>query len=134
MPQTIKTLGVHHLGLTVPDLDRTAAFFTEILGFETVGGNPDYPAVFVSDGTVMVTLWRAADPEAATAFDRKANIGMHHVAFRVADAASLEALHARLATVDDCRVEFAPEPLRGGPIRHMMCEIPGGIRVEFIAV
>lgn len=134
MPQTIKTLGVHHLGLTVPDLDRAAAFFTEILGFETVGGNPDYPAVFVSDGTVMVTLWRAADPEAATAFDRKANIGMHHVAFRVADAESLEALHARLAIVDDCRIEFAPEPLRDGPARHMMCEIPGGIRVEFIAV
>ncbi len=31
-------------------------------------------------------------------------------------------------------MEFAPEPLGGGPAKHMMCAIPGGIRVEFIAV
>jgi len=30
-------------------------------------------------------------------------------------------------------VEFSPEPLQGGPTRHVMCEIPSGIRAEFIA-
>ena len=33
----------------------------------------------------------------------------------------------------DVAIEFAPEPLNGGPTQHLMCNIPGGIRVEFIA-
>ena len=52
------TLGAHHIGLTVPDLDQTKAFFEGALGFQQVGEVPDYPAVFISDGTVMLTLWR----------------------------------------------------------------------------
>ena len=42
-------------------------------------------------------------------------------------------LHDKLATTDGVAVEFAPESLGGGPTRHMMCAIPGGIRMEFIA-
>ena len=127
------TRGVHHVGLTVPDLDRTRAFFADVLGFRQVGEKPDYPAVFLSDGQVMITLWRAADPRTAAPFDRRNAIGLHHLALRVADAAALDALHARLATAADVAIEFAPEPLGGGPTRHMMCLIPGGIRVELIA-
>lgn len=128
------TRGVHHLGLTVPDLAATRAFFVDELGFEQVGERPEYPAVFVSDGTVMITLWQAANPESAVAFDRKNVIGLHHLALLVPDQQSLDDLHKRLATSDSVDIEFAPEPLRGGPVRHMMCAIPGGVRVEFIAV
>ncbi len=53
---TTRTQGVHHIGLTVPRIDATQAFFQEALGFSQVGEVPDYPAVFVSDGTVMMTL------------------------------------------------------------------------------
>jgi catechol 2,3-dioxygenase-like lactoylglutathione lyase family enzyme len=127
------TRGVHHLGLTVPDLAATRAFFIDALGFEQVGERPEYPAVFVSDGTVMITLWQAADPDKATAFDRKNVVGLHHLALLVPDQDSLDQLHARLATTAGVAIEFAPEPLRGGPVRHMMCAIPGGVRMEFIA-
>ena len=127
------TRGVHHVGLTVPDLERARAFFADVLGFRQVGEKPDYPAVFLSDGQVMITLWRASDPRTAAPFDRRNAIGLHHLALRVADAAALDALHARLATAADVAIEFAPEPLGGGPTRHMMCLIPGGIRVELIA-
>ena len=34
---------------------------------------------------------------------------------------------------DDVTIEFAPEPLAGGPARHLMCRIPGNIRLELIA-
>lgn len=128
-----RTAGVHHAGLTVPDLAAAQAFFEEALGFRPVGEVPDYPAAFLSDGTVMITLWQAEDLARAVPFDRRRVIGLHHLALRVADAEALESLHEELAGRGDTGVEFAPEPLAGGPTRHMMCCIPGGIRLELIA-
>ncbi len=133
MSNTARTNGAHHIGLTVPDLDRTRAFFLDTLGFAQVGERPEYPAVFVSDGSIMITLWQAADPGAAVAFDRRNVIGLHHLAFNVGDADALADLHRRLAATDGVEIEFAPEALGETPLRHMMCAIPGGIRVEFIA-
>jgi lactoylglutathione lyase len=126
------TLGVHHVGLTVSELEPTLHFFTELLGWKQVGGNPDYPAVFVSDGSVMLTLWRAKDPDNAIAFDKNSNVGLHHLALRVADLGMLDRIYRKLADADGVRIEFAPEPLRNGPTRHMMCYEPGGNRIEFI--
>lgn len=128
-----RTQGAHHVGLTVPDLGAAQAFFEGALGFRKVGERPGYPAVFVSDGTLMITLWQARDPASALPFDRKRHLGLHHLALRVADHAALDALHRELAARDDVRVEFAPEPLGAGPARHMMCAIPGGIRLELLA-
>ncbi|MCA9681796.1 MAG: VOC family protein [Myxococcales bacterium] len=128
-----KTQGVHHVGLTVPDLAAAQAFFEAALGFTTVGGRPEYPAVFVSDGTVMLTLWQAEDPSSAVPFDRRRVIGLHHLALRVADTVTLERLHGELAARGDVAIEFAPEALGETAIRHMMCTIPGGIRLELIA-
>lgn len=126
------TAGAHHVGLTVPDLAEALRFFTEGLGFAKVGEVPSYPAAFVSDGKGMITLWQAEDPPTATPFDRRRNLGLHHLALRVREGA-LDALHERLAVRDDVRIEFSPEPLGGGPTRHMMLRIPGDIRVEIIA-
>ena len=128
------TNGAHHIGLTVPDLDKTRRFFVETLGYEQVGEVPDYPAVFLTDGNIMITLWQAVDPANAVPFDRKNVIGLHHLALAVENDAALDRLHNRLQSTDDVSVEFAPEPLNGVPARHMMCNIPGGIRVEFIAL
>lgn len=130
---TAKTHGTHHVGLTVPDLAAAKTFFIDGLGFEEVGGNPAYPAVFVSDGTVMITLWQVEDAANAVAFDRRRNIGLHHLALSVTDAEALETLHGELSARRDVDMEFAPEPLGDTPLRHMMCRGPGGIRLELIA-
>ncbi len=128
-----RTQGAHHIGLTVPNLPQTRAFFVDVLGFEQVGERPEYPAAFVSDGSTMITLWQAANPESATPFDRKSNVGLHHLALKIPSSKELDALHETLLSTEDVRIEFAPEPLGQGPVRHMMCAIPGGIRVEFVA-
>ena len=127
------TRGVHHVGLTVPDVEAAAAFFTGVIGMKEVGRRPAYPAVFVSDGTVMLTLWQAEHPAAAVPFDRRRNIGLHHLALAIADTAALDALHGTLAATPGVAIEFAPQPVGSIPFRHMICAIPGGVRVEFIA-
>lgn len=130
---TAKTRGAHHIGLTVPDLGAARAFFIDALGFEQVGEQPDYPAVFVSDGSIMVTLWQVEDPANAVAFDRRTNIGLHHLALRVANPSDLARLGIELAGRTDVDIEFEPEGLGDTGIQHMMCRIPGNIRLELIA-
>lgn len=127
------TRGAHHIGLTVPDLQATNRFFKDTLGYEQIGEVADYPAVFLSDGVTMITLWQAEDPVSATPFDRKNVIGLHHFALGVENHAALDTLYTRLKSTDDLNIEFAPEPLGTGGVRHMMTNIPGGIRVEFIS-
>ena len=127
-----KTRGAHHIGLTVPDIQAARAFFVDALGFEQVGERPAYPAVFVSDGQVMITLWQAEDPASAVPFDRRKVIGLHHLALQV-DPEGLDALGDTLAARDDVTIEFPPEALGDGPVRHLMCRIPGNIRLELIA-
>ncbi len=127
------TRGAHHIGLTVPNLAKTRNFFLETLGYEQVGEVPDYPAVFMTDGSTMITLWQAQDPDNATAFDRKNVIGLHHFALLVENHAALDALHETLQQTADVDIEFAPEPLGGGDVKHMMTYIPGGIRLEFLS-
>jgi catechol 2,3-dioxygenase-like lactoylglutathione lyase family enzyme len=86
------TSGAHHLGLTVPNLAATRNFFIDTLGFEQVGEKPDYPAIFVSDGSIMLTLWQAVNPEQAIPFDRKNIVGLHHFALKVEGLDALKAL------------------------------------------
>lgn len=123
------TTGVHHIGLTVSRLEESARFFTSLLGWKEVRRKPEYPAIFVSDGQVMVTLWASKDSP-ATDFDRRKNIGLHHLAFRIASEAELGSLHDKLAAAG-VPIEFPPQQMGDGPARHMMCYEPSGIRIEF---
>ncbi len=126
------TQGAHHIGLTVPNIKQTGNFFISTLGFQQVGEKPDYPAIFVSDGTIMLTLWQATEPDNTIAFDRKNNIGLHHLALKIENADILEELYQQLLNTEDVKIEFSPEQLGNKPIKHMMCIVPGGIRIEFI--
>ena len=68
----------------------------------------------------------------AVAFNRKTNIGLHHLALAVADEAALATVHERVRNHPGVVVEFAPEPVRAGSTtHHFICAIPGGIRIEF---
>lgn len=125
------TLGVDHVGLTVRDLNNSVDFFVNCLGWEMVGEKPDYPAVFVSDGYTRLTLWQVRDADDCNRFDRHNNIGLHHLALKVADLTTLQQLHERIAGWVGAMIEFAPEPSGPGPKIHMMAMEPGGNRIEF---
>lgn len=130
--RTAATLGIDHVGLTVGDLERSRRFFVECLGWQVVGENRTYLAVFVSDGVTRVTLWQVESPGEHVAFDRRKNVGLHHLALKIANLAALEDLHARVSAWPDVVVEFAPELVGKGPRVHCMVREPGGVRIELV--
>ena len=125
------TSGIDHVGLAVRDLNLTRDFFVECLQWKQVGEKPDYPAAFVSDGHVMLTLWQVTNQANLVEFDRKTNVGLHHLALRVGSEEALSEIFRRVSQWPGVKVEFAPENLGAGPKRHTMIYEPGGIRLEF---
>lgn len=123
------TTGVHHIGLAVSNLEESAEFFTKVLGWEEVKRREDYPAIFVKDDALMITLWKTQTDEPIK-FDRKMNVGLHHLALRVK---SKEVLFQLLDVLkaNNIEIEFEPTLIREGPSMHMMCYDPSGIRIEF---
>lgn len=124
------TTGFDHVGLAVRDLEAARSFFVDCLGWKVVGGRPEYPSVYVADGAALVTLWRVEDPATAVAFNRRTNVGLHHLALRVPSREALESAHERVAAWPGVVIEFAPQLSGAGPRMHMMFQEPGGNRVE----
>jgi catechol 2,3-dioxygenase-like lactoylglutathione lyase family enzyme len=125
------TRGIDHVGLTVQDLDVTLDFFINCLGWKKVGEKPDYPAAFVSDGHALLTLWQLKDEANKVDFDRRKNVGLHHLALRAVNEEAFVKIFERVSGWPGVKVEFAPELLGKGPKRHTMVYEPGGIRLEF---
>jgi catechol 2,3-dioxygenase-like lactoylglutathione lyase family enzyme len=125
------TRGIDHVGLTVRDLQKTRDFFVSCLGWKQIGEKPDYPAAFVSDGHVMLTLWEVKNHDNRVEFDRKTNVGLHHLALRVGTEETFNEIFSRVSAWPGVKVEFAPEQLGKGSKRHTMIYEPGGIRLEF---
>lgn len=125
------TKGIDHVGLTVSNLSKSVDFFVNGLGWAEVGGKPAYPATFVSDGNLTLTLWQVDLQTDSVKFDRRKNIGLHHLALRVADADELVVIFEKIKQWDGVEVEFPPEFSGNGPKRHFMIYEPGGNRIEF---
>ena len=124
------TTGAHHIGLTVSRLEESASFFTSLLDWKEVRRNEEYPAIFVSDGNIMLTLW-ATKENPTNEFNKNKNIGLHHLALKVESETTLNHIYEKLKN-NNIEIEFSPEFLRQGPAKHMMCLEPSGIRIEFI--
>ena len=127
-----ETGGLNHLGLAVRDLDQTTAFFTEVLGWSEIARDDSYPRNSVADGELRLTLWQVDRSRHVTGFDRRANIGLHHLALTVPTEADLDRLAESVRDWPGVEIEFLPELLGSGPRKHMMFAEPGGIRLELI--
>lgn len=125
-----KTTGLNHLGLTVRDLDTTTGFFVKCLGWLQTAQDLSYPRTTVTDGNLRLTLWQA--DAGARDFDRRAQIGLHHLALSVQDQAHLQDTAELAAYWPGVNVEFMPEQMGDGPRQHMMFTEPGGLRMELV--
>ena len=90
MAQHIATRGVHHFRLTVTDVDRSVAFYTQILGFQKLMDLN--PGAFLSNGKVGLGIGPHPRPEQAIVGDRfdENRVGLDHMSFEVASRAALD--------------------------------------------
>jgi len=131
MGEVIKTGGVHHVALTVSDVKRAQAFYTELLGFNHL---VDYGTrVLLHNGSVVLALTPPPDPSQAIAADRfsENRIGLDHLSLNVASMADLKAAAQLLEErgVDHGEVK----PLDGFGIAVLAFRDPDNIQVELTA-
>ena len=127
-----ETRGINHLGLSVINLDSSARFFTKALGWTESGRDNSYPRTAVSDGHVRLTLWQVDHQLAVEPFNRRKNVGLHHLALEVDSEERLNSLAQSVADWPEAKIEFMPELVGKGPRKHMMFFEPGGNRIELI--
>lgn len=78
--------GIDHVALGVADIERTARWYIEVLGFEhRHKGMWDGVPIFIGKGTTAVALFPASD-DARPPSSRADHIGMLHLAFRASRA------------------------------------------------
>ncbi|MEX0174026.1 VOC family protein [Streptomyces sp. LMG1-1-1.1] len=114
----IGTLATHHVGLNVTDLDRSLAFYGDVLGFDVLGEGDEDGSRFAflgRDGGLVLTLWQQADADYAPA-----RAGLHHLAF---EAESLDHVRAAEAALIARGATFAHD----GVVAHREGATSGGI-------
>ncbi|WP_432125645.1 VOC family protein [Streptomyces sp. bgisy082] len=125
----IGTLTTHHVGINVTDLERSLAFYADVLGFEVLGrgaeGESGY-AFLGRDGRLVITLWQQAEG----AYD-SGRPGLHHLAF---EAESVDRVRAAEAALAARGTAFAYEGLvahrEGGAAGGIFFHDPDGTRLE----
>ena len=141
MPGQIPTDGVHHLRLTVTDLERSRKFYTGLLGFEVAVESPpeDDPSAgevfkILFGGIVMIrgNLLMGLRPMAPSGdrFDPD-RVGLDHLSFGVASRGDLE---QAMALFDENGVPHGEiTPLAGFGIDVLPFEDPDGVQLELTA-
>ncbi|WP_441251115.1 VOC family protein [Kitasatospora sp. McL0602] len=126
MSSTLKT---GHIGLGVTDLDRSTAFYQQVLGLEVVakGTDPEHAYAFLGrEGTLLLTLW----PQASGSY-APGSAGLHHLSFQVDTLAEVEAAEATLRALG---AQFSHEGVvphgEGTASGGIFFSDPDGIRLE----
>jgi glyoxylase I family protein len=101
--------GIHHLGLTVSDVERSAAWYEDVLGFERVGqlGDADSERrkIFLRHPGLDVRLGLVEHRTSSKRPFDETECGLDHLAFAVRSHEALEHWAARLETLG---VKFSP--------------------------
>jgi len=133
VPGQVPSGDIHHLRLTVIDVQRSRQFYTSLLGFQVAvdsppPGDPSEAEVFsvLFGGVVMI---RPVAPE-GDRFDPD-RVGLDHLSFGVASREDLEQAARLFDEHGVTRGEISPLPSFG--IDVLSFEDPDGIQLELTA-
>ncbi|MFN2137153.1 MAG: VOC family protein [Candidatus Promineifilaceae bacterium] len=133
MPAAPVTKGLHHITLTVTDLQRSIAFYTTHLGFEVIIEFEPSRAL-ITNGVTLMALGLPFDPARAISADsfNENRVGLDHVSFVLEN---LQAMEQAAAYFDEVAVERGEIRDLGEAfaIYVMAFRDPDNIQLEFTA-
>ena len=90
MAHPVAVQNIHHIRLTVRDVERSQAFYMQILGFQVARQVPY--GVLLTQGSFFLGLGPPPDPTHAPPADRfsEHRVGLDHLSFGVGSVAELE--------------------------------------------
>ncbi|MGI5482768.1 VOC family protein [Streptomyces lavendofoliae] len=129
---TLRTGRLGHIGLNVTDLDRSLAFYGDVLGFEVLHEGKEEGrrhALLGREGRLSLALWQQADGAYAPAL-----AGLHHLALEVGTIDQVRAAEAELRARG---VDFAYDGVvahgEGAASGGIFFHDPDGTRLEIYA-
>ena len=90
---------IGHLVLNVTDVERSTAFYRDVVGFQVARYRPNGTGTFLTCGVVHHNLALFKAPEGAQPVQR-GQVGLNHFAFKVESYSALQAAHQRLVEAD----------------------------------
>lgn len=127
-----RTLRTGHIGLNVTDIERSLAFYRDVIGYGVISEGKEEGRRFAflgEDGIPALTLWQQADGAYAAS-----NAGLHHLAFEVDTIEEVRAYESALRAYG---VEFAYEGVvphgEGAASGGIFFHDPDGTRLEIYA-
>jgi glyoxylase I family protein len=132
MTNTIPTGAVHHVRLTVTNVERARQFYTTLLGFDLMVELP--AAVVLSNGRMWLSLGPAPNPMCTPPGDRfeENRVGLDHLSFTVTTYSHLE---QAVSILDQHEVRHGPitdlGPTMG--IYSLRLRDPDNIQIELTA-
>ncbi len=131
MSTPIITSHVHHVTLTVRDVNRSRQFYLDLFNFQFV---TDFgPRAILSNGSLLLVLAPPPDPDQARPDDQfsENRVGLDHLSLSVATRADLD---AALQTFDERGILHGEiKPLEPFGIAVLAFRDPDNIQIELTA-